>query len=113
MEEIDLETNVPSNLLLKGIYNLLSQMSSLGGSSLSLSTKTVDLGISAVAVTLSGASFEPPIIKEPSVFTALQIDGINGVVQDVIQGFVQNGAYYDIIITPLDEAITNVKITVI
>ena len=113
METIDLDTNVPSNVLLKGIYNRLLQITGVGGSSLSLSTKTVNLGISAVAVTLSGATFEPAITKEPSLFTAIQIVGFNGVAHDIIQGYIQNGAYFDILITPLDEAIANIKITVI
>lgn len=75
--------------------------------------KTVNIAVSGTSVTLSGSTFTPPITAEPSSFTAMQIvGGTSGLVHDILEGFVQNGSYYDILIMPMDDSISTVKITV-
>ena len=77
------------------------------------SEKTVNLNINENAYSIDGSTFTPPITKEPKDITAYKIeeDG-SGKEQEIIQGFVKNGDYYDIVIAPLVEQILNVKITV-
>lgn len=86
----------------------------LATSSLLISSKTVDLEINVAAVTIAGSSFTPPITNAPSIGRATQWTGDSGLdVSEVIQGYIKNGVNYDVIITPLDEAIANVKISII
>ena len=82
-------------------------------STTSISTKTVNLQVNASTFIIAGDTFVPPITKQPSIFTAIVLTGDNGDTADIIQGFIKNGDYYDVVITPLDEIINNVKISVI
>lgn len=85
-----------------------------GGASLTKPTLTTNLTTLGAVFTVPGASFSPQITSPPSFFQALQTDGITiNDVSNIIEGFIQNGAYYDVVITPLDSALNNVKISVI
>jgi len=72
------------------------------------------LPINVAETTLSGASFIPPITSEPLFFNVTEVVGGNTIIQhDVIDRCVVNGGYYDVIITPLVDAITVAKVTVL
>ena len=79
-----------------------------------VSTKTVDLVISVDPVTIAGNSFNPPLIIKPSIGRAIQWTGDNGLdVSEIISGYVKNGSYYDVVITPLEDNYSNVTISII
>ena len=80
----------------------------------SLSSVSVDLAASVDTVTVSGSSFYPPIVNAPSIGRAILWDGNNGMdVSEIIQGYVKNGNYFDVLITPLEDALENVIISII
>lgn len=80
----------------------------------SMSTKTVDLEINENDFTIAGASFSPPITNAPSIGRAVKWTGDNGLdVSGIIKEYVKNGSYYDVTISPLEEGIQNVKISII
>ena len=81
--------------------------------SVSGSTYSTNLQITGGLSTISGALFSPPLTTEPSSFTALAIDGTSVYdVTTIIDSFVKNGIYYDLVLTEITEVINNVKFTI-
>lgn len=77
------------------------------------SVYTITLPVNASVSTISGALFSPPITSEPSSYTAMYINGSDVLdVSTIIDKCVKNGSYYDVVITPIDTQLTNVKITI-
>lgn len=73
-----------------------------------LAVNTEDLTI------VDGSTFEPPIISKPRSITVAQVTaGRYELMPGIIAGFEQNGEYWDILITPITEELTNIQISVI
>ena len=79
-----------------------------------VSSKTVNLTISAEQTTIPGNLFAPPLTIKPSIGRAIQWTGDNGLdVSEIISGYVKNGNYYDVLINPLEDDYLNVTISII
>lgn len=77
------------------------------------STYSTNLQVTGGLTTISGTLFSPPLITEPSSFTALAIDGASIYdVTTIIDSFVKNGIYYDLVLTEITQVINNVKFTI-
>ena len=77
-------------------------------------SRKLNLAVNASAVTLAGSSFSPALTRAPSIGKAVQWVGGSGLdVSEIIQGYVQNGAYFDVLIAPLEDALANVTISII
>jgi hypothetical protein len=78
------------------------------------STLVVDLVINENEVTLGGQLFSPSITKQPASCLAMQVfDDESSIEVKVISKIVKNGEYYDVVIAPIEDTMSNVIITVL
>jgi len=80
-----------------------------------MATYVTDLAINVAEVTISGTLFSQSLTKQPTLLRAVVKDEF-GVVTDmshIIQGAVYNNGIYDIVITPLEDNLNNVTISIL